>query len=262
MKAVFLNKQAGAGELVFGDIPQPKPGKGEVLIQVHATAVMPTELKWDPTFATPEGKPRPFPIVLSHEFSGVVAEPGQGAAGLKTGDVVYGMNDWYVNGAQAEYCVAPAAAVAPKPHSLNYTEAAVVPISALTAWQALFIRGGLKAGQRVLIHAGSGAVGAFAVQLAHSHGAHVVTTASANNLDFVRELGADEVIDYKTTRFEDVAHDMDVVFDTVGGETLMRSWTVLRPGGKGRHDWSAKTRSRSMNAPAPRILSWNPNQNN
>jgi NADPH:quinone reductase-like Zn-dependent oxidoreductase len=232
MKAVFFNKLAGPEELIFGEIPQPKPARGEVLVRVHATAVMPTEPNWEPTFKTPEGNPRPFPVVLSHEFSGVVAELGAGVTGFKIGDAVYGMNDWYANGAQAEYCIAPATALAPKPRSLDHTKAGVVPISALTAWQALFDHGGLQAGQRVLIHAGAGAVGSFALQLAHSRGAHVTTTVSKTNLEFARDLGADEVIDYQANRFEDVAHDMDLVFDTVGQDTLMRSWKVLRPGGK------------------------------
>jgi len=229
MKAIYLEKKAGADALVTGDIPRPKPGAGEVLIKVHATAVMPTELSWEPTFNTSSGQPRPFPIVLSHEFSGVV-ESAEGE--FKVGDEVYGLNDWFANGAQAEYCVASAKLLAPKPKTLRHTEAAVVPISALTAWQGLFEKGGLERKQRVLIHGASGAVGTFAVQLARWRGAHVTATASATNLDFVRALGADVVIDYHTTRFEDVVCDMDVIFDTVGGETLERSWKILESTGK------------------------------
>lgn len=232
MKAVFLNTQGGFNELEHGEIPEPRAGSGEVLVQVHATAIMPTEFNWVPTFKTQDGKARSFPIVLCHEFSGVVAAVGEGVTGWKAGDAVYGMNDWYVNGALAEYCVAPAAALALKSATLKHTQAAAVPISTLTAWQGLFDHGELNAGQRVLIHGGAGGVGAFAVQLAHRHGAHVIATASARNLDFVRELGADEVIDYKAERFEELARDNDVVFDTVGGETLAHSWNVLRPGGR------------------------------
>jgi NADPH:quinone reductase-like Zn-dependent oxidoreductase len=162
----------------------------------------------------------------------VVAALGSGVTDLEPGDAVFGMNDWFADGAEAEFCVAPAAAVALKPPALDHAQAAVVPISALTAWQGLFDRGGLKSGQRVLIHGGSGGVGVFAVQLAHWRGAHVVATASARNLDFGREIGADEVIDYKTTRFEEFVRDVDVVFDSVGGETLARSWSVLKPGGR------------------------------
>jgi NADPH:quinone reductase-like Zn-dependent oxidoreductase len=204
----------------------------EQTVKVHATAITPTELQWFPTFKTPGGEPRPFPIVLSHEFSGVIADLGSGVGDFEIGDAVYGMNDWFANGALAGFCVASASAVALKPRVLDHAQAAVVPISALTAWQGLFDRGGLESGQRVLIHGGSGGVGVFAVQLAHWRGAHVIATASARNLDFVREIGADEVIEYKITRFEEVVRDVDVVFDSVGGETLERSWRVLNPGGR------------------------------
>jgi NADPH:quinone reductase-like Zn-dependent oxidoreductase len=142
------------------------------------------------------------------------------------------MNDWFENGAEAEYCVAPASFLVPKPKSLDHVQAAVVPISAMTAWQGLFDHARLKAGDRVLIHGAAGGVGAAAVQLAHRRGAHVIGTAGSQNLEFVRHLGADEVIDYRTTPFETRAKDMDVVFDTVGGETLERSWGVLKSNGR------------------------------
>src|SRR6185312_3729799 len=229
MKAIFLKKKGGAEALVSGDIPRPTPHSGEVPVKVHATAIMPTELDWEPTFNTSSGQPRPFPIVLSHEFSGVL----DGAVnGLKAGDEVYGINDWYINGAQAEYCVVSPKALAPKPKSLSHAEAAVVPISALTAWQALFEKGQLAQKQRVLIHGAAGGVGTFTVQLARWRGAHVTASASSGNIDFVRALGADTVIDYHKTRFEDVVCDMDLIFDLVGGETLERSWKVLKDGGK------------------------------
>ena len=185
-----------------------------------------------PTFNTPSGQPRPFPIVLSHEFSGVAESLGGNAAGFNAGDEVYGLNDWFSNGAQAEYCVVSPKALAPKPKTLRHTEAAVVPISALTAWQGLFEKGQLEKQQRVLIHGAAGGVGTFAVQLARWRGAHVTATASAGNLDFVRALGADVVIDYHATRFEDVVCDLDVIFDGVGGETLERSWKILKKTGR------------------------------
>lgn len=232
MKAIYLGKKAGADALVAGNVPRPNPGAGDVLIKVHATAVMPTELNWKPTFYTPSGPPRPFPVVLSHEFSGMVEALGTGVSGFAVGDEVYGLNDWFTNGAQAEYCVVSQQALARKPKTLRHTEAAVVPISALTAWQGIIEKGQLAKKQRVLIHGGAGAVGTFAVQLARWRGAHVTATASAGNLDFVRALGADAVIDYHATRFEDVVCDMDVVFDTVGGETLERSWKILEKTGK------------------------------
>jgi NADPH:quinone reductase-like Zn-dependent oxidoreductase len=232
MKAIRLHTRGGPEALVYEDAPQPHPQAGEVLVRVHAAAVTPTELMWVPTWKTRTGDDRPFPIILGHEFSGVIAALGAGVTDWAKGDPVYGLNDWFEDGAQAEYCVAPAAPLAPKPRVLDHVQAAVVPISALTAWQALFERASLRAGQRVLIHGAAGSVGSFAVQFARWRGVHVIGTASAHNLDFVRELGADEVIDYRATRFEDIVHDIDAVFDTVGGETLNRSWGVLKSGGK------------------------------
>ena len=232
MNAVYLTQKAGPESLITGELPVPVPQTNEVLVRVHATAATPTEFEWYPTFNTRAGMPRPFPIVPSHELSGVISALGADVrTGLKIGDAVYGLNDWFANGALAEYCIAPATALAPKPTSLTHAQAAVVPISALTAWQALVTRGMVERGQRVLIHGGSGGVGVFAVQIARLRGAHVIATASAANLDFVRSLGADEVIDYRTERFERYVNAVDFVLDSVGGETLARSWNVLRPGG-------------------------------
>lgn len=142
------------------------------------------------------------------------------------------MNDWFSEGATAEYCVTAPSAVASKPSLLSHVEAASVPIGALTAWQGLFERAKLQPGERLLVHGGAGAVGVFAVQLARDRGAHVIATASSGNLDFVKQLGAEEVIDHHAIRFENQVKDVDVVFDTVGGETLNRSWEVLKEGGR------------------------------
>jgi NADPH:quinone reductase-like Zn-dependent oxidoreductase len=232
MKAIFLNKKAGPEALVEGALPQPAPTADEVLVKIHATAVTPTEFEWFPTWNTPSGQPRPFPIVLSHEFSGIVESLGPDVSGLKVGDAVYGLNDWFTNGAQAEYCVAPMAAIAPAPKSIDHAQQAVVPISALTAWQGLFDRLKLQRGERLLIHGGAGGVGIFAVQLARRYGAHVIATASGRNLDFIQSLGAHEVIDYRTSRFEEIAREVDAVFDGVGGDTLARSWSLLKKGGR------------------------------
>jgi NADPH:quinone reductase-like Zn-dependent oxidoreductase len=232
MKAVYLQKKGSPESLISGEIPRPSPNAGQLLVRVHTTAIMPTEVQWAPTFQTLTGGPRPFPIVLGHEFSGVIEDAGPNVSGFQIGEEVFGLNDWFTNGAQAEYCVVDEAGVAQKPKSLHHREAAVVPISALTAWQGLFEKAGLKRGQRVLIHGAAGSAGMFAVQLARWRGARVVATASAGNLDFVRALGADQVIDYRKTRFEDVICDVEVVFDPVGGETLDRSWNVLKPDGR------------------------------
>jgi NADPH:quinone reductase-like Zn-dependent oxidoreductase len=213
-------------------VPRPEPGPGEVLVRVRAAGVTPTELSWAPTWTTREVAARPFPVIPGHEFSGEVAAVGPGVSDTAEGDLVFGMNDWFADGAQAEYCVASANWIAPKPRTLDHGAAAVTPISALTAWQGLIKRLGVAPGQRVLIHGGSGAVGGFAVQFARWRGADVIATASAHNLEFVRSLGADEVIDYRAGRFDEVVRDVDAVFDTVGGKTLDRSWGVLKPGGK------------------------------
>ena len=157
---------------------------------------------------------------------------GSGVNDVAVGDAVFGMNDWFGDGAQAEFCVARSADVAPKPTSIDHVTAAVVPISALTAWQGLVERAKLTRGERVLVHGAAGNVGLFAVQIAHGIGAHVIATASGHNLEFVRSLGADEVIDYRARSFEDAVTGVDVVFDTVGGDTLARSWGVLRLGGR------------------------------
>jgi NADPH:quinone reductase-like Zn-dependent oxidoreductase len=232
MKAIRLHHRGGPEAFVYEESPQPHPGADEVLVRVHAAAVTPTELTWLPTWTVRTGEPRRFPIILGHEFSGTIAAVGGGVKDVAVGDPVYGLNDWFGDGAQAEYCVARAAGVTWKPRSVDHVSAAATPISALTAWQGLIVRSHLAAGQRVLVHGAAGGVGAFAVQLARWRGAHVIGTASANNVALVRALGADEVIDYRTRRFEDVVHGLDVVFDTVGGETLERSWGILKPGGR------------------------------
>ena len=232
MQAACLLRRGGPESLACQDVPRPEPKTGEVLIRVHAAGVTPTELTWVPTWTTREGVPRFFPVIPGHEFSGEVAALSIGVTGLSVGDLVYGMNDWFGDGSQAEFCVAPENWVTSKPRTIGHEAAAITPISALTAWQGLIERCGITAGQRVLIQGGSGAVGAFAVQLAKWRGAHVIATASAHNLEYVRGLGADEVIDYRASKFEDVIRNVDAVFDTVGGETLARSWGVLKPGGR------------------------------
>jgi NADPH:quinone reductase-like Zn-dependent oxidoreductase len=210
----------------------PRPGAGEILVRVRAAAATPTELLWVPTWTTRAGEPRPFPIIPGHEFSGEVHGVGPGVNDVAVGEAVFGMNDWFGDGAQAEFCVARTVDVAPKPKSVDHVTAAVVPISALTAWQGLAERAKLARGERVLIHGAAGSVGLFAVQLARGIGAYVIATASEHNLEFARGLGADEVIDYRARPFEDAATGVDVVFDTVGGDTLARSWPILRPGGR------------------------------
>jgi NADPH:quinone reductase-like Zn-dependent oxidoreductase len=232
MKAIRLHVRGGPEAFAYEEAPRPRPGEAEVLVRVHAAGVIHTELSWSTTSTTQSGEPRPLPVIPGHEFSGEIAALGPEVRDVHVGDLVYGLNDWYRDGTSAEYCVARVSDLADKPSSVDHIHAAATPISALTAWQALVERAGLVAGQRVLIHGAAGGVGNLAVQLAHSRGARVTATASAANLEFVRSLGAEEVIDYRAQRFEDVVRDVDVVFDTVGGETLERSWGVLKPGGR------------------------------
>lgn len=217
--------------LVEEEMAQPEPQPGEVLVRVRAAAITPTELEWYPTSHTKDGGPRNA-AVLGHEFSGEIAQCGERIRDFSIGQDVYGMNDWFAEGALAEYCVTRPEWIANKPRGLSYEEAASVPISALTAWQGLFERGGLQPGERVLVHGGTGAVGMFAVQLAHAHGAQVITTVSGSNIAFAKSLGADEALDYRGTPFEHCVREIDLVFDTVGGDALRRSWQVLKPGGR------------------------------
>jgi NADPH:quinone reductase-like Zn-dependent oxidoreductase len=232
MRAIRLHQVGGSESLLCEDAPKPDPKDNQVLVQVYATAITPTEFAWYPTFHTPDGGNRPFPIILGHEFSGVVDAIGPACTGVQVGDLVYGLSDWFIDGAQADYCLTIRANIAPKPASLDHVQAAAVPISALTAWQALIDRAQLSPGQRVLIHGAAGGVGSFAVQVARHKKAHVIATASKANIHFVAALGADEVIDYRTAPFETIVRDVDVVLDTVGGDTRDRSWGVLSKGGQ------------------------------
>jgi NADPH:quinone reductase-like Zn-dependent oxidoreductase len=231
MKAIQLYQSSEGVSLQLNRVPEPSPGKEEVLIQVHAAGVTPSELDWYPTTHTKAGAERKNAIP-GHEFSGTVVAFGEDVTGLTLGQPVYGMNDWFAEGATAELCLTIPTSIAPKPAKLTYAEAATIPIGALTAWQGLFDRAKLQPKERVLVHGGAGAVGIFAVQLAHHHGAYVIATASTQTLDLVKQLGADEVIDYKTSRFQDLVRDIDVVFDTVGGKTRDLSWPILKPEGR------------------------------
>ena len=222
MRSMRLNETAGSPVLVEKETSRPEPGRGEVLVRVSFAGITPTELAWYPTSHTRTGARRTG-AVPAHEFSGEISAIGEGVAGLSTGDRVFGMNDWFADGALAEFCTTRTEWIAPMPQRLSDSEAASVPIGALTAWQGLFDRARLHAGESVLVHGGAGAVGLFAVQLARWRGAHVIATASARNLEFVRELGANEVLEYTAVRFEDKTGPIDVVFDAVGGDTLERS---------------------------------------
>jgi NADPH:quinone reductase-like Zn-dependent oxidoreductase len=230
MKAIRLHARGGPERLVLEDVPKPVAGEHEALVRVHASGITPTELTWKETYQACDGAER-IPTIPGHELSGAVEELGPGVSEPAIGEAVYALTSFCRDGTAAEYVVVKAEDLAPKPRTVEHSAAAAVPLSALTAWQALADHAGLRAGQRVLIHGGAGGVGTFAVQLAHLHGAHVIATASTRNVEFVLGLGADGVVDYTKARFESLVRDVDVVLDTIGGDTLERSWRTVRKGG-------------------------------
>jgi NADPH:quinone reductase-like Zn-dependent oxidoreductase len=230
MKAIRLHTRGGPEQLVYEDAPRPALKPGDALVRVYATGLTRTELTWDQTYQNQDGSPR-IPTIPGHEVSGVIEAVSPGIRDLGPGDAVYGLTDFPRDGAAAEYVAVRASNLALKPRKIDHVHSAAVTLSGLTAWQALFTHGGLQPGQKVLVHGGAGGVGTFAVQLAHWKGAHVFTTSSGANLDFLRGLGADQTIDYTKTRFEDVLSDIDLVLDAVGGDIVQRSWRVLRRGG-------------------------------
>jgi NADPH:quinone reductase-like Zn-dependent oxidoreductase len=228
MRAIRVHRFGLVEELVEEEVDPPEAGAGEVLLQVHAAGVGP----WDALLRTGRsGLPQPLPLILGSDVAGVVEAVGPGVGDLHQGDRVYGATNPRFTGGYAELSVAEAGMLAPMPHSLDFVHAGAVPVVAVTAWQILFEYGRLATGQTVLVHGAAGSVGACAVQLAHRAGATVIGTAGGPDLGRVRELGADRVVDYRTERFEDAAHDVDLVVDTVGGETQARSFSVLREGG-------------------------------
>ena len=230
MKAVCIYSYGGPGVLVYNDAPVPRPQKGEVLVRVHAAGINPVDWKIREGHLK-EMLHHTLPLVLGWDMSGVVEVVGSGVIRMKVGDEVFSHPDISRDGAYAEFIVIKESEVALKPKSIDYIHAAALPLAGLTAWQTLFDAGGLKAGQRVLIHAAAGGVGHLAVQLAKEKGAQVIGTASARNHDFLRKLGAEQIIDYKTVRFEEAVQPVDVVIDTMGGEIQERSWKVLKRGG-------------------------------
>ena len=230
MKAIRVHEYGGPEVLKFEEAPRPQAGPGEVLVRVRAAGVNPVD--WQ----VREGRFKEalsyrMPFVPGWDVSGVVEATGPHVALLTEGDEVYGHPSVVRNGAYAEYAVVPEVELALKPRSIDHLHAASVPMAALTAWQGLFDVGGLRTEQKVLIHGGAGGVGSFAIQLARWKGAFIIATASGRNQEFLRNLGADLTIDYERGRFDRVVCDADVVFDTVGRETLDRSWKVLKKGG-------------------------------
>ena len=227
MQAIRVHDYGDANQLKLERIPRPEPQEGEVLIQVHAAGVNPIDWKLRQGLRK-EMLQMQFPYIPGMEIAGIVQEVGSGVTALQVGQEVYGQSR---KGGYAEYIVASVESLALKPQSLSFDEAATVPVGATTAWQGLFEYGKLEAGQRVLIQGASGGVGVFAVQFAHWKGAHVIATTSGANVDFVRSIGAETVIDYSTTSLTSVVHDVDLVLNTVGGSTLEESVQALKRGG-------------------------------
>jgi NADPH:quinone reductase-like Zn-dependent oxidoreductase len=227
-KAWRVNRFGSTDVMSLEDIDRPKPGQGEILVKVAAAGVGP----WDGWIRSGHSAlPQPLPLTLGSDLSGTILAIGDGVTDFEIGEAVYGVTNARFIGAYAEYAVASADMMAGKPESLTDVEAASVPVIAVTAWQALFEQARVGQGQSVLIHGAAGNVGAYAVQFARQSGAHVIGTAGTGDIEIVRALGADEVIDYRTARFEDAVHDVDVVIDLVGGETQERSFAVLKRGG-------------------------------
>jgi len=210
------------------DLPRPEPAAGQLLVRVKAAGVGP----WDALIR--EGKSglqQPLPLILGSDLSGIVEAVGAGVAGFRRGDEVYGATNEQFTGAYAEYALPLAKMMAQKPKTLNFIQAASAPVVSVTAWQMLFDYARVTAGQSVLIHGAAGNVGAYVVQLANQTGLRVVATAASADREYVRHLGAKKVVDYQTERFEESVTGVDVVFDTVGGDTQQRSFRVLKPGG-------------------------------
>lgn len=229
MRAVRIHSFGGPEVLTIEQIDVPRPKENEVLVKVHAASCNPVDYKIR-SGRYPAVKASQLPKVLGRDMAGTIESCGSAVTAFKPGDAVYAMLDGG-SGGYAEYVCLDASLCAPKPQHLGFVEAAAVPLAGITAWQGEFDHGHLRAGQRELIHGGAGGVGHLAVQFAKARGASVCATVGSNDLDFVRSWGADEAIDYRSERFEDKVHDVDLVFDLVGGDTQQRSWAVLKDGG-------------------------------
>jgi NADPH:quinone reductase-like Zn-dependent oxidoreductase len=228
MKAVLIYKYGGPEELKYEDAPMPVINPDDVLVKVIATSINPIDWK---VRKGQHGNDRAFPIILGWDVSGVIEKVGDEVKNYKVGDEVYARPDPSRNGTYAEYVAVRAKEIYFKPKSIDHIKSAAVPLAGLTAWQGIFEHGKLKARQKILIHGASGGVGTFAIQFAKWMGAYIIGTASEKNSAFLKELGADEVIDYQKEHFEEKLKDIDVVFDTIGGETQIKSLAVLKPGG-------------------------------
>jgi NADPH:quinone reductase-like Zn-dependent oxidoreductase len=232
MKAIRIHDFGGPDVLAYEDAPMPEPTEGEVLVKVYAAGINPADWKTRQSGGFIKQSGAQMPVILGWDMSGVIESVGPGVTAFTSGQSVYGMVRFpNMGNAYAEYLTTPISDIALKPEKIDHVHAAGVPLAGLTAWQALFEVAALEAGQRILVQAAAGGVGHLAVQLAKWKGAYVIGTASAQNSDFLRQIGADEVIDYNAVLFEDVLHDVDVVFNAVNPEIATRSLKVLKHGG-------------------------------
>lgn len=230
MKAVRIHAYGGQEVLTLEDAPMPQPGEKDVLVRVVASAINPVDWKIRAGYLK-DMLPYSFPLILGWDISGVIEAVGSGVTKFKPGDAVYSRPNILRDGGYAEFIAIDENEVALKPKTITHASAASLPLAGITAWDVLVKTAAIKAGDRVLIHAGSGGVGSLAVQLAKAFGAHVVATTSTKNIPLVKSLGADQVIDYRTQEFDHVVHGMDIVFDTIGGEVQEKSWASLKEGG-------------------------------
>jgi len=229
MKAAFIEEQGGPEVLKYGDLPDPVAQSGEVIVDIHAASVNAADWK---VRSGNYGSIPEFPYILGRDFSGVVSAAGEQVADLGVGDAVFGVCDSGVEGAYAEKIAIPASIVERKPDTIPHQDMAALALTGLTALVTVEDTLNLQAGEKILIQGGAGGVAGFAIQLAKHLGAYVITTASVANHDFLRHLGADEIIDYNTEDFTERVADCDAVFDTVGGDVARRSFAVLKPGGR------------------------------
>nr|WP_292372064.1 NADP-dependent oxidoreductase [Methanosarcina sp. UBA411] len=225
MKAIRIHEFGGPDVLEYEEIPESQPGPGEVRIRVVAAGVNPIDWKIRRGYME-----LPLPMTVGSDVAGIVDVVGQGVDSFRPEDEVFGKAS-AGQGGYAEYTVVSSTQIALKPSSIGFIESAAIPTAGLAAWQSLFDIAGLERGQTVLIHGAAGGVGTFAVQFAKWKGAYVIGTASSKNAEFLKSIGCDEVIDYRNQRFEEIVSSLDVVLDTIGGDTLERSWGVLKPGG-------------------------------
>ncbi|KRL58550.1 hypothetical protein FC69_GL000202 [Latilactobacillus fuchuensis DSM 14340 = JCM 11249] len=228
MQAVVINQYGDEHQLEMATLPIPTLGAHQVLVQVKATSINPIDWKLREGYLQ-KMFDWPFPIVLGWDLAGIITQVGVDVTDWQVGDEVFARPDTTNRGTYAEFAAVDDHLLAHKPANVSFAEAAAVPLAGETAWQALFEHGQLKAGQTVLVQAGSGGVGSYAIQLAKAAGAHVITTTSAKHFDLVRDLGADEIIDYRTEKITDKIHNIDLVIDTLGGQSQIDAWQVLNP---------------------------------